>query len=92
MRGRGAVPAFAPIIAGGANACVMHYQASRALLNDGLDVRGYFQWSLLDNFEWSLGYRPQFGMVAVDRTTFTRTLKPSAHWFAHAVQNFFTTA
>jgi len=64
----------------------------RALLNDGLDVRGYFQWSLLDNFEWSLGYRPQFGMVAVDRTTFTRTLKPSAHWFAHAVQNFFTTA
>ena len=64
----------------------------RTLLNDGLDVRGYFQWSLLDNFEWSLGYRPQFGMVAVDRTSFTRTLKPSAKWFANAVQDFFTTA
>ncbi|HEY5104100.1 MAG TPA: family 1 glycosylhydrolase [Acidimicrobiales bacterium] len=64
----------------------------RTLLNDGLDVRGYFQWSLLDNFEWSLGYRPQFGMVAVDRTSFTRTLKPSAKWFANAVEHFFTTA
>ncbi|HEY5265664.1 MAG TPA: family 1 glycosylhydrolase [Acidimicrobiales bacterium] len=64
----------------------------RSLLDDGLDVRGYFQWSLLDNFEWSLGYRPQFGMVAVDRTSFARTLKPSANWFANAVQNFFTTA
>jgi beta-glucosidase len=63
----------------------------RALLDDGLDVRGYFQWSLLDNFEWSLGYRPQFGVVAVDRTTFARTPKPSASWFANAVQNFFTT-
>jgi beta-glucosidase len=63
-----------------------------ALLDDGLDVRGYFQWSLLDNFEWSLGYRPQFGMVAVNRTTFERTLKPSANWFANAVQNFFTTS
>src|SRR5665213_2425143 len=64
----------------------------RTLLNDGLDVRGYFQWSLLDKFERSLGYRPQLGMVAVDRTSFARTLKPSAQWFANAVQNFFTTA
>jgi beta-glucosidase len=63
----------------------------RNLLDDGLDVRGYFQWSLLDNFEWSFGYRPQFGIVAVDRKTFVRTPKPSATWFANAVQNFFTT-
>ena len=47
---------------------------------DGLDVRGYFYWSLLDNFEWSLGYRPTFGLVAVDRETQTRTVKPSARW------------
>ncbi len=64
----------------------------RTLLDDGIDLRGYFQWSLLDNFEWSLGYRPKFGIVAVDRTTFARTLKPSATWFADATRHFFTTA
>jgi beta-glucosidase len=60
-------------------------------LGNGVDVRGYFQWSLLDNFEWALGYRPKFGIVAVDRSTFARTLKPSAHWFADATRSFFTT-
>ncbi|HEV3267274.1 MAG TPA: family 1 glycosylhydrolase [Acidimicrobiales bacterium] len=64
----------------------------RAVLDDGVDLRGYFQWSLLDNFEWTLGYRPQFGIVAIDRTTFARTLKPSATWFADATKAFFTTA
>jgi beta-glucosidase len=49
-------------------------------LDDGLDVRGYFYWSLLDNFEWVLGYGPTFGMVAVDRQSFARTPKPSASW------------
>jgi beta-glucosidase len=45
---------------------------------DGIDVRGYFHWSLLDNWEWMSGYRPKFGLVAVDRDTFQRTPKPSA--------------
>ena len=45
---------------------------------DGVDVRGWFHWSLLDNFEWAFGYRMRFGLVAVDRATQTRTLKPSA--------------
>ncbi len=66
--------------------------ALRRCLDGGVDVRGYFQWSLLDNFEWNFGYGPKFGIVAVDRTTFERTLKPSAHWFARATRDFFTTA
>jgi beta-glucosidase len=47
-------------------------------IDDGVPVKGYVHWSLLDNFEWTLGYWPKFGLVAVDRTTFKRTPKPSA--------------
>jgi beta-glucosidase len=52
----------------------------KAALADGIDVRGYLHWSALDNFEWVFGFRPRFGLIAVDRTTFQRTLKPSARW------------
>ncbi|GAA3389252.1 glycoside hydrolase family 1 protein [Cryptosporangium minutisporangium] len=51
-----------------------------AAIADGADVRGYLHWSLLDNFEWFSGYAPTFGLVAVDRTTFVRTPKPSLVW------------
>lgn len=47
-------------------------------LRDGIDVRGYLHWSLLDNFEWIFGYKPHFGLIAVDRATMRRTIKPSA--------------
>jgi beta-glucosidase len=49
-------------------------------LKDGIDGRGYIHWSLLDNFEWMLGYRPKFGLVAVNRETQERTPKPSARF------------
>ena len=51
-----------------------------ACLDDGIEVLGYTYWSLLDNFEWTFGYEPRFGLVAVDRTTQQRTPKPSAAW------------
>ncbi len=49
-------------------------------LRDGLDVRGYCYWSAFDNYEWSMGYRPTFGIIGVDRATQQRTPKPSAHY------------
>jgi len=50
----------------------------REAIAKGVPVLGYFHWSLLDNFEWTQGYKPKYGLVAVDRTTFKRTPKPSA--------------
>ncbi len=50
----------------------------RKCIKDGIDVRGYIHWSLMDNFEWLEGYKPKFGLVSVDRKTFRRTPKGSA--------------
>ena len=56
-----------------------------AAMSDGIDVRGYFHWSLLDNYEWG-SFAPTFGLVAVDRTTFIRTPKPSLRWLGQRAQ------
>ncbi|GAA1023655.1 beta-glucosidase [Acrocarpospora pleiomorpha] len=53
--------------------------ALAAALDDGIDVRGYFHWSLLDNYEWG-SWGPTFGLVSVDRGTFVRSPKPSLAW------------
>ena len=50
-------------------------------MDDGVSVKGYMHWSLIDNFEWVFGYKPQFGLHSLDRTTFKRTPKPSAAIF-----------
>jgi beta-glucosidase len=55
-------------------------------LADGIDVRGYTYWSLLDNFEWAFGYGPRFGIVEVDRATQERRVKPSARWLSDVVR------
>jgi len=58
-----------------------HLEAVLAAREAGCDVRGYFEWTLIDNFEWDLGYTSKFGLVAMDRTTGVRTPKASAAWF-----------
>jgi len=63
-----------------------HLDAVGAALEAGADVRGYFVWSLMDNFEWAYGYDRRFGIVHVDYPTGTRTLKDSALWYAEAVR------
>jgi beta-glucosidase len=52
----------------------------KACLDDGIEVVGYTYWSALDNFEWSLGYGPTFGLIEVDRNTFERRPRASASW------------
>ncbi|MFL6126011.1 family 1 glycosylhydrolase, partial [Actinophytocola sp.] len=60
-----------------------HLAALAKARSEGVDVRGYLHWSAFDNFEWAEGYRPKFGLIAVDRDkNFTRTPKSSAHAFA----------
>jgi beta-glucosidase len=58
-----------------------HLRAAHAAISNGVDLRGFFVWSLLDNFEWAEGYSHRFGIVHVDRDTMARTPKASARWY-----------
>lgn len=62
-----------------------HLAALRDAMRQGVDVRGYFLWSLLDNFEWNSGYAKRFGIVHVDYETQRRTLKDSAIWYRNFI-------
>jgi beta-glucosidase len=60
--------------------------AMERAISEGVDLKGYFHWSLLDNFEWKYGWWPRFGLVAVDREHgMKRTVRPSAKWFAERI-------
>jgi beta-glucosidase len=61
--------------------------ALRRAIADGVDVRGYFHWSIMDNFEWQQGYKERFGLIHVDFQTQSRTPKDSAHWYAKVIQS-----
>jgi beta-glucosidase len=62
-----------------------HFTAAHRAMARGVDLRGYLVWSLLDNFEWSLGYAKRFGLVRVDYESLERTIKDSGRWFSELI-------
>jgi len=64
-----------------------HLRAAHRAIEDGADLRGYFVWSLLDNFEWAYGYSKRFGLIHVDYDTLVRTPKDSARWYAEVTRS-----
>ena len=65
----------------------LHLEQVHDAISRGGDVRGYFYWSTLDNFEWNEGYRPKFGLIAVDRSTMERHPKPSLTWYGQVARS-----
>ena len=63
-----------------------HFRAAHRAIGEGVDLRGYFVWSLLDNFEWSFGHSKRFGLIYVDFETLERTPKDSARWYGEVTR------
>jgi beta-glucosidase len=63
-----------------------HFRAAHRAIGDGVDLRGYFVWSLLDNFEWAYGFSKRFGLIHVDYETLERTPKDSARFYAQVTR------
>ena len=64
-----------------------HVQEAQRAVDEGLGLAGFFQWSLMDNFEWAEGYLKRFGIVHVDYDTQVRTPKESAHVYREIIRN-----
>ena len=62
-----------------------YFGAAAGAIADGVDLRGYFVWSLLDNFEWAQGYSKRFGLVFVEYGSQRRIPKASAHWYRELI-------
>lgn len=58
-----------------------HFAQATNAIQAGVPLRGYFVWSLMDNFEWAEGYAKRFGLIYIDYATQKRTLKDSAQWY-----------
>ena len=65
-----------------------HISVAADMIAEGYPLRGYFAWSLMDNFEWAEGYRMRFGIVHVDYDTQVRTIKKSGHWYKALAAQF----
>jgi beta-glucosidase len=63
-----------------------HVRALDSAIDEGVDLRGYFVWTLMDNFEWTLGYSARFGIVYVHYPTQERIPKDSARWYSEVVR------
>jgi beta-glucosidase len=63
-----------------------HLLSIESAIARGADVRGYFQWSLMDNFEWAEGFNKRFGIVHVDFDTQVRTVKESGKWYGKVIE------
>lgn len=63
-----------------------HFKQVHRAIDEGINVAGYFVWSLLDNFEWAYGYSKRFGLVYVDYNTQQRIIKQSGHWYSKVIQ------
>jgi beta-glucosidase len=59
--------------------------ALRQAIDDGVQVKGYFHWSIMDNFEWAVGFQQRFGLIHVDYSTQKRTVKDSAYWYREVI-------
>jgi beta-glucosidase len=66
---------------------IRYLGALQVAINGGVDVRGYFPWSIMDNFEWAEGYKQRFGLIHVDYETQRRTLKDSANWYRDVIRS-----
>jgi beta-glucosidase len=65
-----------------------HLSVTADLIKEGFPMRGYFAWSLMDNFEWAEGYKMRFGLVHVDYATQVRTVKKSGKWYSELADEF----
>lgn len=63
-----------------------HLKAIADLQEEGLDIRGYYHWSFIDNFEWAEGYSPRFGLVAIDYDSLSRSVLPSGRYYHHIIE------
>lgn len=66
---------------------VRHFGAMFNALEKGVNLRGYFLWSLMDNFEWAYGYSKRFGIIYVDYSTQDRIIKDSGKWYSEVIKN-----